>query len=140
METRVDGVHEETHHTSRSMIDLFTRLVDQMSMLFRKEIELAKAEASEKVSLVGSGVSKAAIGAVLMIPALVMLLHAVAAWLDQFGLEPRWGYLLIGVVVAVIGYVLLQSGINATKAANLKPRRTTEQLHRDVDVAKEQMR
>ena len=140
MESRVEDVHHETHHSSRSMIDLFSRLVDQMSLLFRKEIELAKAEASEKVSQVSSGVAKIVAGAVLMIPAVVILLHAAVAWIAEWGLDPRWGFLIVGVVVAVVGYAVLQSGISSTKAANLKPRRTTTQLSRDASVAKEQVR
>jgi uncharacterized membrane protein YqjE len=125
---------------STSMIDLFSRLVDQMSMLFRKEIELAKAEMSEKASALGSGLTRAAVGAVLMIPAVVILLHAIVAWLDEAGLEPRWGYLVVGVIVAVIGAVLVQSGLAATRTSNLTPHRTAEQLQRDAAVAREQIR
>jgi uncharacterized membrane protein YqjE len=137
------GLHEragEPPPPNMSMIDLFSRLVDQMSMLFRKEIELARAEMSEKASDLGSGLIKAAVGAVLMIPALVILLHAVVAWLDEAGLEPRWGYLIVGVIVSVIGAALLQSGVAATRTSNLTPHRTAEQLQRDAAVAREQIR
>lgn len=127
-------------HTSRSMIDLFTQLVDQMSLLFRKEMELAKAEMSEKASQATSGLIKMVLGAVLMIPALVVLLQGIVAWFDAWGLEPRWGFLIVGVVAALIGYALLQSGLNSTKPANLTPRRTAHQLQRDADVAKDQVR
>jgi hypothetical protein len=130
-----------THHANnRSMLELFTQLVDQMSLLFRKELELAKAEMSEKASAVGSGLIKMVLGAVLMIPALVILLQGIVAWLDRFGLEPRWGFLLVGVVAALVGYALLHSGMAVAKPANLTPRRTAHQLQRDADVAKEQVR
>jgi uncharacterized membrane protein len=75
----------------------------------------------------------------LMVPALVILLLAIVSWLEAFGLQPRWGFLIVGVLAAVIGYVLVQSGLKATKAANLAPRRTAEQLQRDAAVAKEQV-
>ncbi len=150
METRADNGHAEARHgapgyeahpaNQRSMIDNFTRLIDQMSMLFRKEVELAKAEASEKVSQITSGMVKLVAGAVLMIPALVILLTAAVAWIEVWGLEPRWGFLIVGVIAALIGYGLIQSGINATKTTNLNPRRTTTQLRRDAEVAKEQVR
>lgn len=130
----------EPSPASPSMIDLFSRLVDQMSMLFRKEIELAKAEMSEKASALGSGLVRAAIGAVLMIPAVVVLLHAIVAWLDEAGLEPRWGYLIVGIVVAIIGAALVQSGLAATRTSNLTPHRMAEQLQRDAAVAREQIR
>lgn len=143
-ETHVYG--RETHeygretHNNRSMIDLFTRLVDQMSLLFRKEVELAKAEASQKASQVGSGVVKMAIGGVLMIPALVILLQSAVAWLAVVDVDPRWGALIVGAVVAVIGIALMMSGRSATKSTNLAPRRTTHQLQRDAAVMKEQVR
>lgn len=123
----------------RSVMDLFSTLVDQMSFLFRKEVELAKAEVSQKASRIGGGVAKMAIGGVLMIPALVILLEAAVAWLAVAGLEPQWGALIVGLVVAAIGGILLYTGLNAAKAANLAPRRTVHQLQRDVAVAKEQV-
>lgn len=126
--------------TNRSVLDLFTQLVDQMSFLFRKEIELAKAEVSQKASRIGGGAVKMAIGGVLMIPALVILLEAVVAWLAVADIPPHWGALIVGLIVAIIGYVLIRSGLNAAKAANLTPRRTADQLQRDVAVVKEQVR
>jgi xanthine/uracil permease len=125
---------------NRSVLDLFTQLVDNMSFLFRKEIELAKAEMSEKAGQVGAGAAKAAIGGVLMIPALVVLLWSAVAWLETVDVPVRWGTLIVGIVVAVIGFVLLKTGMNAASTANLKPRRTTTQLQRDVAVVKEQVR
>lgn len=125
---------------NRSVLDLFTQLVDNMSFLFRKEIELAKAEMSEKASEVGAGAAKAAIGGVLMIPAIVMLLWAVVAWLETIDIPIRWGTLIVGVIVALIGFMLLKSGMNAASTANLKPRRTANQLQRDAAVVKEQVR
>jgi hypothetical protein len=125
---------------NRSVLDLFTQLVDNMSFLFRKEIELAKAEMSEKAGEVGAGAAKAAVGGVLMIPAIVMLLWAVVAWLETIDIPIRWGTLIVGVIVALIGFMLLKSGMNAASAANLKPRRTANQLQRDAAVVKEQVR
>lgn len=124
---------------TRSVVDLFTNLVDNMSLLFRKEVELAKAEMSEKASQVGSGVARAAVGAVLVIPAIVILLESAVAWIAFAGLDARWGTLIVGVVVAIIGLILLQSGMNAARASNLTPRRTATQLRRDAGMVKEQV-
>lgn len=129
-----------TTGANRSVLDLFPRLVDNMSFLFRKEIELAKAEMSEKAGQIGAGAAKAAIGGVLMIPALVVLLWSIVAWLETFDIPVRWGTLIVGIVVALIGFVLLKSGMNTASTANLTPRRTANQLQRDVAVVKEQVR
>lgn len=126
--------------TQRSVFDLFGDLVDQTSTLFRKEVQLAKAEVSEKVGQVGSAVSSVAIGAVFMVAALVILLEAAVYWLDYLDVPPRFGALIVGVIVAIIGAVLLKKGTNAVSAANLAPNRTTEQLQRDAAVVKEKTR
>ena len=44
------------------------------------------------------------------------------------------------VVVALIGYIMLQSGLKALKAGNLTPERTVNQLSRDAAAAKETVR
>jgi len=57
-------------HESRSLPDLIGGLASDISSLFRKEIELAKAEASEKVSSAVGGVVFIAAGGVLALGAL----------------------------------------------------------------------
>ncbi len=123
----------------RSVFDLFTNVVDSLSLLFRKEVELAKAEMSEKAAEIGGGATRAGIGAVLVIPALVMLLWAAAMWLEAAGVPLRWGVLIVGVVVALVGGLMLRSGLATATGANLAPRRTTHQLQSDARLVKEQV-
>ncbi|WP_181706269.1 phage holin family protein [Chthonobacter rhizosphaerae] len=134
-------IHRDTHRDGqRSVFDLFGDLVEQTSTLFRKEVQLAKAEVSEKVGQVGSAISQVGIGAVFMVAALVLLLQAIVYWLAYFDVPERVGALIVGIVVAIIGAVLLKKGSNAVSAANLAPVRTTEQLQRDAAVVKEKTR
>lgn len=125
---------------SRSVPELFSDLVNQLSSLFRKEVQLARAEVGEKVNQVSGAAASIAVGGVLMLGALVMLLHALAALLIHLGLAAGWAYLATGVVVALVGYLVLQGGLSRLKASNLTPQRTVEQLSRDAAVAKEQVR
>jgi hypothetical protein len=125
---------------NRSVLDLFTQLVDNMSLLFRKEVELAKTEMSRNASRVGAGLTTAAIGAVLVIPALVLLLQSAVVWLEAYDVPARWGALIVGIVVAVIGLLMITSGMRAARAVPLAPRRTTTQLQRDAAVVREQVR
>ena len=57
----------------RSVPELFTDLISQVTALFRTETRLARAEINEKIAQAGSGVGMIAAGAVLLIPALVIL-------------------------------------------------------------------
>ena len=125
----------------RSLPELFGDLVTQLSTLFRKEIQLARAEISEKVSETTSAIPGIAIGGVLLLGALIMLLHALALLVARLlDLPDGWGYLIIGVVAAGGGYLLLQSALSKLKMTNLIPERTAHQLAQDAQVAKEQVR
>jgi hypothetical protein len=54
---------------------------------------------------------------------------------------PWWvAALLVGVIVAGIGYGLIQRGLTALKREDLAPRRTLESLQEDAHWAKEQVR
>lgn len=125
---------------ARSVPELFIDVINQMMMLVRKEGQLARTEISEKLTQVGAGLGLVIGGAVLMIPALVVLLEAGVAALQSLGIAPYWAALIVGGAVAVIGLILLAVGISRFKAKNLVPSRTIEQLQRDAAVAKDQMR
>lgn len=125
---------------NRSVPDLIGDLVDQTSTLVRKEVQLARAEMSEKVSQIGASAGGIAVGGALLLAALIVLLNAVAAFLVTLGLSVWLSSLIVAVVVAIIGYVMLRAGLNRLKAANLTPQRTVTQLSRDAAAAKEQVR
>lgn len=125
----------------RSVPELLSSLVGQVSTLFRKEIQLARAEMGEKFSHATSAVMPLAAGGALLLASLVVLLFAAAAgitWL--FNIATGISLLIVGVVFALIGYLLVQSGISQLKVSNLMPERTAEQISRDAEVAREQVR
>lgn len=126
--------------TERSVPSLFSDLIDNVTTLFRKEVQLAKTELSEKAGQAANASISVGIGAVLLLAALIILLHAVVAWLARAGIPPHWGFLIVAVVVAIIGYVVLQRGVANLKTTNLMPNRTVDQLQRDAATAKEQIR
>ena len=125
---------------NRSVPELFTDLVTQLTTLFRKEIQLARTEVSEKVTVAASGIGYIVGGAVLGIAALVILLQAAVAWLVRAGIPDQWANLIVGVAVAVIAFVLVRMGMNSLKADKLTPAKTVEQLQRDATTAREQVR
>ena len=59
----------------RTVPELFTDLISQVTSLFRTETRLARAEINEKIAQAGSAVSMIVGGSVLLIPALVILLR-----------------------------------------------------------------
>ena len=126
--------------SARPLASLFTDLISEVTQLFQAEIRLVRAEMSEKVSRVANSGALIGAGAVVMLPAVFILLLAIVRWLEVAGLPDQWGLLIVGVVVAALGTLLLMKGINNLKGSALVPQRTIEQVRADFSVAREQVR
>ena len=120
----------------RSLKELFSDLTHSVTTLFRKEIELARAETSEKVSQAGGAAGAIAAGGILALAALIVLLGALVAALDEL-MPPALAALIVGGIVAIIAFALIYKGINDLKASSLAPTRTVEALRRDAHMVKE---
>jgi hypothetical protein len=125
---------------NRSIPDIIADVFGQATTLLRKEGQLARAEMSEKISQVAVGIALILFGAVLLIPALVILLDAAVAGLVSRGVEAHWSALIVGGAALLIGLILALLGSSRLKAKRLMPSRTIEQLQQDAAVAKYQMR
>ena len=79
-----------------------------------------------------------AAGGILALSALIVLLQALVIAIAELGVPPALASLIVGLVVAVIAYVLIHKGTNDLKATNLAPDRTIDSLRRDAQVIKEQ--
>ena len=100
----------------RAISTLLGDALSQFAKLFQNEIDLAKAEFSEKVQKVGGGLGFIVGGAVLVIPALTMVLFALSAALIAAGWPQPISYLTSAIVAAVIAGVLFAIGINRLDA------------------------
>jgi drug/metabolite transporter (DMT)-like permease len=123
----------------RSLRDLVADLGSSITTLFRKEIQLARAETSEKISQAGGAVAVIAAGGILALSALIVLLEAVVIAIADAGLPPAAAAAIVGVVVAVLAYVLIHMGIRNLRASQLVPSRTVDALKRDAQVAEEHL-
>jgi putative superfamily III holin-X len=130
--------HEAQVRERASAIGLLRRLVDEFSVLFRKEIALAKAEAVQSFShLKAAAISMASGGAVLFAGLLVLLAaavlglsHVVADWLAA---------LIVGGLVSIVGFVMINSGKNKFDSSSLKPERTQRALQQDKEMVERRM-
>lgn len=124
----------------KNITELFADLIEHLSTLFRKEIELAKVEAGEKMQQATRATVYLMAGGAVLLAGFIVLLDAAVAWIVHLGLELRWSTLIVGAVVVIIGYVMFQKGVSDLKTKNLTPRRTVEQVRRDAHIAREQVR
>ena len=123
----------------RSAPALVGDLLNQTTELMRKEIQLFRAEISEKASQVFTAVGLLAAGAVIALTALNVLAAALVAAIENLGLEGAWAALIVGLAFAILAYILAQKGINDLKAQNLAPDRTQRSLSKDAAMAKEKV-
>jgi putative superfamily III holin-X len=126
---------------NRSIAEIFTDLMTQLTILLRKEGQLARTEMSEKINQVAVGLGLIVGGSVLLTPALVILLQAgVSALITSKIVDEPWAPLIVGGAVLVIGLILLLVGMSRLKAEALVPSRTIQQIQSDMRVAKQQAR
>jgi hypothetical protein len=122
--------------TRRSIPELAGSVFRQLAELMRTEGMLARTEMSEKMSHMGAGLGLLVGGAVLAMPALVILLSAAVAALIDSGWAPYWASLLVGGLSLLLGLLLLSLGANWLRAGNLIPDRTLQQLQFDANAAR----
>lgn len=118
---------------SLSAVNNLRGLVSDASLLVRQEIELAKAEAGEKLEQVQSGVISVVSGLLIAFVALIVLVQALVVALSNV-MPPSIASLLVGVLLATIGLVAVTMGINQLKAKNLKPSRTISSIKNDAET------
>lgn len=124
---------------SLSLTTLFTNLLHDMTLLVRKELELARVETSQKVSALSNGAIYIAVGGALSFAALLFLLAAAAVALAE--VVPFWASLLIiGGAVLLIGLLFVASGYGKFKLMRLKPERTVRTLRDDAAFARQHLR
>ena len=130
---------------ARPITDLLSGLVDDLAGLFRKEIDLAKTEASEKLDTAMAAGRNLAIGAVLAIGAIGVFLAALVAGLTAVlvaaGMaEEAAGFvsaLLVTAVVGAIAWAMIARGMAELKANKLNMNRTTRSLQMDAATVRE---
>ncbi len=128
---------------TRPLAGLLSDLWRNTTTLLREEAELAKAEISEKVSQVQSGIGSLAIGGAVTFAGFLFLLWAAVGAVAQVlppGLAVWLAPLIVGVIVTAVGLVALAKGRKGLRTRNLAPTRTTQSLRRDAQLAKEHLR
>jgi uncharacterized membrane protein len=121
--------------------------VADVTGLLRKEIDLAKTEASEKLTQALSGIEVLIVGMVLAIGAVGVLLSALVGGLASFLVNQGMtqlnasalAALIVGLIIAVIAWAMVSRGLSALRGSNLRLDRTTTSLRRDVDAVKEKI-
>jgi uncharacterized membrane protein YqjE len=130
----------------KSLGDIVTNVSEKASLLVREEIELAKAEVTEKFTNLGRGAAIAGAAAVFLVFAITMFFHGLA-WLidDLFDWNSIWpGFMIVfalltilAIISALIAQRLFKSGAPPTPDLAIEEARRTraeleaQTIHRD---------
>ena len=130
----------------RSIGQLLKELRDETTTLLRQEVDLAKTEISEKASRVGTNLGSLAMGGgVAFLGALALLaavVYGLTSLLNQFmsvGVAIWLAPLIVGLVLAAIGYSLVKKALATLKQESLTPTRTTQTLQENKEWLKARM-
>lgn len=119
-----------------SIVDLLKRLTDQGSHLAQQQVALVKAEVSDSVGDVKAAIGAYAGAAVLGIGAVGVILMGLAYLLaENTELSLGASTLLVGLVTALVAYLLFRGAAAKTSATHLTPDRSLRTLERTPDAA-----
>jgi lysylphosphatidylglycerol synthetase-like protein (DUF2156 family) len=97
----------EPQGSPREVVSAVQEVTDRAQILVREEIELAKAEITQKLQSLAKGAAIGAAAAVFILGALILLLHGVALliwYAIPFGNNQTvfWGYFIEAVLLLII--------------------------------------
>lgn len=97
---------ESTDTTTQNIAQAIQEVSDRATLLVREEIELAKAEVTEKVTKLVKGAVVGIAAGIFVVFALIYLLHGFA-WLTWYELFPDqqyfWGFFVVAAVLLLLG-------------------------------------
>jgi hypothetical protein len=128
-----------------SFASLIRELRDETTTLLRQEVALAKTELTEKASFLGRNSIYLAAGALVAYAGFFFILHSIVgllqAGLMKVGLSEFVASWLapgiVGLVVAGIGYALIQKARSTLARESLAPEKTIQSLKEDKQWTQE---
>lgn len=121
--------------TERSIGELVSDLMRDMSSLVRQEVNLATTELTNKATRVGRDAVMLVAGGLVAYAGFLVLLGALVLGLALF--IPLWlSALIVALVVLGIGYVLVQRGLSDMRQVDVTPRQTVRTVRENVEFVK----
>ena len=132
-------MNENRATENKPLGDLFGDLASEVSELVRKEVALAKLEVGQKAKYIGRNIGYLAVGGAVAYAAMLTIIAAIVMLLAK--VMPHWGAaLLVGGVVAVVGWLLVSKALSALQETDMTPELTVETLKEDAAWVKQQIK
>ena len=121
-----------------SLPNAFSRVITDLADLMQKEMRLARAELSEKLSITIRAGAWMSVAAVLAIVAALLVVQSCVLGLSAAtGIALHWSSLIVAAVLAAAGGAAFAKG-KADVPDQIAPDRALNQVKQDIAVANEQ--
>lgn len=138
MQQRGDvDLNVEPKQPDKSLGELFAVMTNDLSTLFRKEVELAKVEIKDDARRAGKAGGMLGAGAFAAYMA-VLFLSLTLAWLLDNWMPRAAAFVIVAAIYGIAAAILLMQGRDRMKQVNPVPEQTVETLKEDVAWAKAQ--
>ena len=128
--------HDRADDVSGSSVgELIGNISDDLSQLFRQEVELAKAELKQEAGKAGKAAGMLGGAAFAGYLAVVLLSFAVVFGLGNV-MDLGWAALIVAVLWGIAGGVLYTTGRKRLKTVDPVPRRTVDTIKEDAQWLK----
>jgi uncharacterized membrane protein YqjE len=122
----------------QSLGELMGQMSSDLGALVSTQLELAKVEIKEEVARAGKGVGMVGGGGLAGWFALLLVSMGIAFGIGNAMESVGWGFVIVGVVYAVIAAVLVLKGKQQITSATPIAEQTIETLKEDVEWARQQ--
>ena len=133
---RVNSMVERLRNSD--LIQALGDLLGDLSDLVQKEIRLAKAEVTERITAKLQAAVWMGVAAFFGLLTAVLLVEASVFAIASFGFPLYWACLLVAVVLGVAGLASFYHGRSLAEE-ELTPKRALRQVTQDIKTAKEQL-
>jgi hypothetical protein len=121
---------------SSALVRALSGLFDDVSLLLRQEIQLAKTEIASAAAGHAKAAAFFAVSGVFGLITLLLLCQTIVFALIAAGLAAHWACLIVTGALALIALAAFLAGRSAMARSSL-PHRTVNQISRDIAVVKE---
>jgi uncharacterized membrane protein YqjE len=119
----------------KGVVDLAGDAMQDIATLLQTELQLLRAEISEKLTFTALSAALIGGGALLLMATIVLLLEAAITGLVAYGFSWPVAVLIVAAVTLIAGAGLIWLGINRLSLVRFAPSKTLDQLQKDSDIA-----
>src|SRR6516164_560126 len=117
--------------SEKGVVDLAGEALKDIAVLLQTELQLLRAEISEKLTFTALSAALIGAGALLLAATIVLLLQAAIAGLVAYGVTMPVAILFIAACSFLVGAALIWLGVYRLSLNRLAPSRTFDQLQKD---------